>query len=174
MQFKKILDKLGYVREKINLKEFAILYTIILIPEVMRHFAYYFAQLKTNSIGFIASYETRAMYSANFPVAGIIEEFIIGLIYIPLWFKFKKLRFLTYAWIADVAFDFLSVISFVLIGATPLQLLGLSSKVRFLLREVIFFYIITGPLLMKYKIDVKKFALGTAIFGAITILITIF
>ncbi len=173
MQFKKILDKLGYVKEKTNLKDFALLYVIVLIPEVMRHLAYYFAQLKTNTIGFIASYETRAMYSAHFPVAGITEEFIIGLIYIPLWFKFKKLKFLTYAWIADVAFDFLSVMSFILIGATPLQMLGLSSKVRFLLREVIFFYVITGPLLMKWKIDVKKFAIGTAIFGVITILLCI-
>ncbi len=174
MQFKKILGKLGYVKEKINLKDFSILFVIVLIPEIMRHLAYYFAQLKTNSIGFIASFETRVMYSASFPIAGIFEEILIGLAYITFWFKFKKLRFLTYAWIADVAFDFISVISFIIIGATPLQLLGLPLKIRFLLREIIFFYLISGPLLMKYKIDIKKFAIGTAILGAITILIVVF
>ncbi|MCD6576157.1 MAG: hypothetical protein J7K73_03290 [Nanoarchaeota archaeon] len=173
MQFKKILDKLGYIKGKVNLKEFATLFVIVLIPEIMRHLAYYFAQLKTNTIGFIASFETRVMYSASFPIAGILEEIIIGFAYITLWFKFRKLRFLTYAWIADVAFDFISVISFILIGATPLQLLGLPLKTRFLLREIIFFYVIIGPLLMKYKIDIKKFAIGTAILGAFTILLCI-
>ena len=173
MQFRNTLDKIGYIREKINLKEFATLFVIVLIPEIMRHIVYYLAQLKTNSIDFIASFETRTIYSASFPIAGIFEEILIGLAYITLWFKFKKLRFLTYAWIADVAFDFTSVISFLLIGATPLQLLGLPLKIRFLLREIVFFYLITGPLLMKYKIDVKKFAIGTTALGILTILLSV-
>ena len=168
----KVLNFLGWIQGW-DWKDFLVLYTLVLIPELFRQIVYFYAQIKTNSIGFIASLETRAIYSASFPIAGIIEELLIGLIFITLWFKFKKLRFLVYTWLADVIFDFISVLSFIYFGATPLQMLGLSLMTKFILREIVFFFVIVGPLLYYLKVNVKKLAIGAAVLGFITFLAAI-
>ena len=168
----KILNFLGWI-DGWSWKDFLSLYIIVLIPELFRQIVYYYAQIKTGSIGFIASLETISIYSSGVPWMGFVEEVVIGLIFITLWFKFKKLKFLTYTWLADVVFDFISVLFFIYLGATPLQMLGLSSMIRYVLRELVFFFIIVGPILYYLKVNVKKLAIGTAIFGAITILLTL-
>jgi len=168
----KTLNVLGWIPSW-SWKEFLSLYVIVTIPELFRQVVYYLAKLKTNSIGFIASLETISIYSSGFPWMGFLEEILIGLIFITLWFKFKKARFLVYTWLSDVIFDFISVISFIYFGATPLQMLGLSLTIRYILREIIFFFVIVGPLLYYLKVNVKKLAIAAAIIGIITIIIAI-
>lgn len=152
--------------KNLNKKDYFIFLIILLIPNLLRQIIYYSAQILTNSQDFIVSFETKAIYSLPmFPYLGITEELIIGLVYALLWFKFKKLKFLSYAWITDALFDFISVLTFILLGATPLQMLGLSTMVRFLLRELILFYVITGPILYFKQVNIKKLSLIYSIIG---------
>ncbi len=172
--------KIGYAKDRLlnflgwtkgwDWKNFLTLYIIVLIPELFRQIVYYYARIKTGSIGFIASLETISIYSGGFPWMGFLEEILIGVIFITLWFKFEKLKFLTYTWLADVTFDFISVLSFIYFGATPLQMLGLSLMTRYVLRELIFFFVIVGPLLYYMKVNVKKLAIGVLVFGIATFL----
>ena len=154
------------IKEKISKKEYLIFLIILLIPNILRQIIYYTSQLLTNSQDFIVSFETKAIYTLpSFPYLGIIEELIIGLIFALLWFKFRRLKFLSYAWVTDALFDYISVFIFILVGATPLQLLGLPVIIRFLLREVILFYVITGPLLYIKKVNIKKLSLIYTLIG---------
>ena len=168
----KVFNFLGWIKGW-SWKEFLILYIIVLIPQIFRQIVYYSAQLKTGSIGFIASLETISIFSSGFPWLGVLEEIIIGIVFITLWFKFRKLKFLTYTWLADVTFDFISVITFIFLGATPLQMLGLPLMARYILRELILFFVIFGPLLYLLKIDIKKLSIGVLIFGIITFILTL-
>jgi len=163
---------LGKVKGWPAKKEFLMFFIIILIPNLFRQVIYFVTFLKTNQVSFIDSFETVAIYSNNSFYLGVLEEIVIGTVYAILWFKFKRLKFLSYAWISDAMYDYLSVLVWVFVGMTPLQLLGLNSIIRFLLREVLFCYVIAGPLLYHYRANIKKLSLAYTL-AAILFLIII-
>ena len=142
--------------EKLNIKTFLIFFLIILIPNILRQIYYFIATNKFQTIDFIASFETREIFSSNFPFIGIGQEILIGLIYAFLWFKFDFARFLSYGWITDAFIDFISVFLWVLIGFTPFQLITQNVYIGFFLREIFFSYLIFGILFYKLKINLRK------------------
>lgn len=154
---------------KLNKKDFFTFFIIILIPNILRQVLYWVTYLITGSTDFIVSFETKAIFD-SFPIIGSLEEIAIGVIYALLWFRFKKLKFLSYAWINDALFDFISVFFWFFMGGTPLQLLGFGTITRFFLREIILFYVIIGPLMMKYKLNIKRLSLWYSIIGFIILL----
>ncbi|GEM_PF-2284468 len=156
---------------KLKEKETLLLFFIIVVPNILRQVLYYVAQTKTGQVGFIASYETIKIYSVGFPVLGVLEEIGIGVAFIIFWVLSDKLRFFAYGWVFDALFDFISVAVWGIFGATPLQMLGLSHKVRFFIREILFSYIIFGPLLWYKKVNLKLFSYVTTAFAVGTILL---
>jgi len=166
---KKINKLLGKIKEKVNRKDFFTLLLIILIPNILRQIIYYATFLKTNSVGFIASYETVAIYN-SFPFLGVVEEIIIGIVFAFFYFKYKNLKFFSYGWITDSLIDFISVISWFTLGLTPLQFLGLNQLSRFFVREILFSYIIFGPLLYKYNFNIRKLSFIYSIIGIMVLI----
>ncbi len=167
-----IKNILGMTVIKYNIKDIIKFFLIILAPNILRQVLYYITFLKTNSIDFIVSFETIQIYNI-FPFLGILEEVIIGIIFTFFWFKFIRLRFFAYGWISDALIDYISVLSWVLIGFTPLQLLGLNNIIRFFIREVVLSYLILGLLLYKYRIKIYKLVLLYIIVGILTLFIVI-
>jgi len=158
------------ILSKISIKEFLGLFLIILIPNILRQVIYYITFLRTNSIDFIDSFETKLIYN-TFPFIGLLEEIIIGIVFVFIWFNFKKLRFFSYGWINDALFDFASVLVWFIFGSTPLQFLGLGIIFRFVIREVIIPYAILGPLTYSLKLNIKKLSIIYSIIGVLIILI---
>jgi len=154
-------------------KEFIILFSFVIIPQLLRQIIYYTTFLQTNSTMFIDSFETKSIYNLGFPIIGFIEELFIGSIFIFLWFKTDKLHFLTYGWIADAFFDILSVFIFVLIGVTPLQIIFEDIKIRFGIREFLLPYFILGPILNKIKANPYLLSIITASLGLLFTIIII-
>lgn len=159
-----------FTKWKFDPKQFFTIFIIILIPNILRQIVYFVASNKTGSIDFIASFETRVIFT-TFPFLGIVEEIILGLIFVAIWFYVKHGKFLAYGWVFDSLFDFISVIAWFFIGVTPLQALGLGAVTRFALREIVFSYVIAGPLLYKLKPDIKKFSIAVTIFALIVLTI---
>ena len=156
--------------EKPSLKTFLIFF-LMLIPNILRQIYYFVAVNKFNSIDYIASFETQQIFSSSFPLLGICEEIIIGLIYAFLWFKFRPARFLSYGWISDAMIDFISVFVWVLIGFTPIQLITTNPYARFFLREIFFSYLIFGILFAKLKLSIKKLSFIFSGAGVVMLLI---
>ena len=154
----KLFEILCWFKEKSSMKAVMLFFVFIMIPNILRQVIYYVTFLKTGSVDFIVSFETVAIYK-TFPFIGVIEEFGFGLIYTFFWFNFRRLRFFAYGWITDALFDFVSVIVWVFFGMTPLQMLGLGAVARFVLREMVLFYFMIGPLLYLWKVDIKKLSL---------------
>ncbi|MBI2667986.1 hypothetical protein HYX17_04440 [Candidatus Woesearchaeota archaeon] len=154
---------------KIDILKF---FLIILIPNILRQLLYYITYIQTNSIGFIVSFETVKIYN-TFPFLGVLEEIIIGIIFTFFWFKFIRLRFFAYGWISDALIDFISVFSWILIGFTPLQLLGFNNITEFLFREIILSYLVLGILLFRYRFNINKLVLGFTGFGILVLLISL-
>lgn len=159
--------------KNVSKKEFLILFFIIIVPNMLRQVIYYAAFLKTNSIDFIDSFETRLIYG-SFPFIGIFEEIIIAIVFLFLWFNFKRLRFLSYGWVNDALFDFMSVLSWFIYGLTPLQFLGFGIIPRFFIRELILPYIILGPLMYRAKFDIKKLSVLYGFIGLAVLFMIIF
>ena len=158
------------ILSKISIKEFLGLFLIILIPNILRQAIYYITFLRTNSIDFIDSFETKLIYN-TFPFIGLLEEIIIGVVFVFIWFNFKKLRFFSYGWINDALFDFVSVLAWFIFGSTPLQFLGLGIISRFVIREVIIPYVILGPLTYSLKLNIKKLSIIYSVIGILIVLI---
>ena len=158
---------------KIFGKEFFTLFFILLIPNILRQVIYYIAFSRTNSVDFIASFETKIIY-ATFPFIGILEEIFIGLVFVFLWFNFKKLRFFSYGWVNDAMFDYISVMSWFVFGSTPLQFLGLGQLAEFFVREVVIPYVILGPFMYKLNLNIKKISIIYAAVGTIFAIFLIF
>lgn len=164
---------LGYIKERPKLKLVLTLFIVLLIPNILRQVVYWFTYGATGSLEFIASFETKAMYAAGFPYAGVIQELILGVIFVVLWFKFRRLKFLGFAWIIDSFFDFLSVLVFMFVGMTPLQLLGLSIGLRFFIRELLVSYLSLGILAYNKKWNIKLLSLVVSIFAVIVLAIVL-
>lgn len=162
---------LSFLRK--NKKPVFIFFILLLLPNILRQVLYYATFLKTNSTAFIVSFETVKIFS-TFPFIGVLEEIVIGIVFTLLWYFHKNFKFLGYAWITDALFDYISVIVWFFVGLTPLQMLGLSVMWRFLLREIILFYVITGPLLAKFKIDIKRLIVSYLIIGLTFLFVIIF
>lgn len=152
-------------------KQFLIFFVIILIPNLLRQVLYLASYSKFHDVGFIVSYETTKIFTTQTFYLGFFQEIAIGIVFAILWFKFRRLKFLSYAWITDALFDYISVIVWVFVGLTPLQMLGLSTGRRFLFREVVFFYVISGPLLYKFKANIKKLSVIYSIIAIIFLII---
>lgn len=167
-QLKKYLN---FLRK--NKKLVSVFFIFLLLPNLLRQVLYYVTFLKTNSTAFIVSFETVKIFS-TFPFLGVLEEIILGVVFTLLWFYHKGFRFLGYAWITDALFDYISVIVWFFIGQTPLQLLGINVMWRFLLREVILFYLITGPLLARFKVNITKLIVSYLIIGLTFLFVIIF
>src|SRR3989344_7753563 len=159
-----IKNLLGMTIVKYNSKDIIKFFLIILVPNILRQILYYITFLKTNSVDFIVSFETIKIYQ-TFPFFGVLEEIIIGIIFTFFWFKFIRLRFFSYGWISDALIDYISVASCILIGYTPLQLLGLDSVARFIIREIILSYLVLGILFFRYRFNINKLVIGFSIFG---------
>jgi len=153
--------------KKIKKEDFLFLFIIVLIPQIIRQVLYGILKLKFNTTDFIVSFETQMIHSSNLFYLGVLEEIGLVLVFIFLWFCFKRARFLTYGIIFDAFFDYISVVAWLTFGATPLQMLGLTLEVRFLLREIFFSYVIMGPLLYKLKVDARRFAYFVIVVGII-------
>tara|TARA_Y100000310_G_scaffold246869_1_gene252300 strand:- start:4010 stop:4531 length:522 start_codon:yes stop_codon:yes gene_type:complete len=164
----KIKHLLGQTLVEYERKDIIKFFLIILIPNILRQVIYFVTSLKTNSVNFIASYETVAIYN-TFPFLGVIEEIIIGIVFAFFWFKFIRLRFFSYGWITDAVIDYISVIVWFFTGLTPLMLLGLNHISRFILREIVFSYLIFGILLYYLRFDIKKLVISYTIFGLIVL-----
>ena len=158
---------------KINNKEFFTFFIIILLPNILRQVLYYLTFLKTNSLDFIDSFETIAIYN-SFPFLGIIEEIIIGIVFSYLYFKYRRLRFLSYGWITDALIDYIFVVSWFLFSLTPLQFLGFNQITRFVVREILLSYVIFGPLLYGLKLNIKKLSFTYLIIGMLVLIIILF
>jgi len=165
---------LGYIKEKPKFKKVLIFFIVLLIPNILRQVIYWFTYNATSSLEFIASFETKTMYAAGFPFFGVLEEIILGIIFVVLWFKFRKLKFLSYAWIIDSFFDFLSVLVFIFVGMTPLQILGLSIGFRFFIREFLVSYLSLGILAYNKKWNIKILSLIVSVFALIVLLFVLF
>jgi len=168
-----LFNWLGKTKEKIKFKEFLTLFIILIIPNILRQVVYWFSYSATKSVEFIESLETKTMYASGFPLIGVLEEIVIGLIFVFLWFRFRKLKFLSYAWLIDAFFDFLSVLVFIFVGMTPLQLLGLSIGWRFFIREFLVSYLSLGILAYKYKWDIKKLSIFVTSFALIVLILVL-
>lgn len=154
---------------KIDMLKF---FLIILIPNILRQVLYYITYIQTNSIGFIVSFETVKIYN-TFPFLGILEEIIIGIVFTFFWFKFIRLRFFAYGWVSDALIDYISVLVWIIIGYTPLQLLGFNNIFEFLFREIILSYLVFGILFFRYRFNINKLVLGFTGFGILVILISL-
>lgn len=152
-------------------RDFLVLFFVLLIPNILRQILYYSSYIKTGSTDFITSFETKAIYSSNMFLLGALEEIIIGLFFIILWFSYDKAKFLGYGWIGDAFVDFIFVGTWFLIGQTPLQLLGLNNILSFTLREVIFSYGIIGILLYKIKADINKVSFAVTLVGLLVLIL---
>jgi len=166
---KRVFDILGFNRKGYSWKVILLFFIAIMVPNILRQVVYYVSFLKTGSLDFIVSFETVAIYE-SFPFLGVIEEFMFGAVYSFFWFNFSRLRFFAYGWITDAFFDFVSVLVWMFFGLTPLQMLGLGVVVRFLLREVLLFYFIAGPLLHYSKVNIKKLSLFYSLVGVLVLL----
>jgi len=158
--------------KKLDLKKFLILFSILLIPNILRQIYYFVMVNKYNSIDYIASFETQQIFSSSFPYLGIGEEILIGIVFTLFWFG--NIRFLAYGWIADALIDFISVFIWSLTGFTPIQALTSDPNIRFFFREVFFSYLVFGLLLSKLKLDVKKLSLLFTSIGVVLLSIIIF
>ena len=166
------LDKLlGKINKFPSKKKFLLFFIIILIPNLLRQLIYFVSFLKTGSTGFIISTETVGIFGSGKFLFGVLEEILIGVFYTYFWFRFRRLKFLSYAWITDALFDYISVLFWFLFGGTVLQLVGLSDVWRLLFRELILFYLITGPLLYKFKVNIKKMSLVISVIGVLILLL---
>src|SRR3989344_1502089 len=130
MKLKNILGN----KEKASKKKILLLFLIIFIPNLFRQVMYFITSNIYNSNAFISSFETKAIYGTNFLFFGVIEEIIIGIVFTYFWFNYKNLRFFAYGWIADAFIDYIFVFTWVLYGATPLQMLNVPIVLDFILR----------------------------------------
>ncbi len=152
-------------------KYFSVL-LILLLPNFLRQFVYYFAQMKTGSAAFIASFETQLIFAVpSFPWIGIGEELFIGLIYAGLFLFSRPTQFFAYGWIGDVIIDFAMVACFLLFGTTPLLALGLGPIARFVVREVILGYLCLGIPATVWKFNLKKWAIVGLACGLVVLLL---
>ncbi len=152
-------------------KKVFFLFIVLLIPNLLRQVLYYSSYIKTGSTDFITSFETKAIYGSNMFLLGVLEEVIIGLFFVLLWFSYDKARFLGYGWIGDAFIDFIFVGTWFLLGQTPLQLLGLNNVISFILREVVFSYGIIGILLYKKKADINKVSFVVTLAGLLVLIL---
>jgi len=168
--FGKLLKKVDKWPSK---KQYLFFLALILIPNLLRQIVYFISFLKTGYTDFIISGETIRIYGSGKFIFGALEEILIGIIFSLLWFKFDRLKFLSYGWISDAAFDFLSVLTYFIFGAPILSLLGLNNTWHFLLRELILFYIISGPILAKFRVNIKKLVVAYSVFGIIVLIVAL-
>jgi len=145
--------------KKINKKEFLIIFILLLLPNWLRHLAYYVGILKTGGFGFIISYETKQMYDVNAMFLGLLEEVVFSLLFTTLFLGFNELRFLAYAWVFDSFYDCTQVLIYSLTGFTFLSFINLPILTRFIIRELLLPYVIAGPIIAKaWKPNIKKYA----------------
>ncbi len=161
----------GKIDTKIPKKKFVLFFLIILIPNILRQAIYYYSYLNTRSVDFIASFETKAIYSSNVFFTGVLEEVAIGLVFAFFWFKFRKLKFFSYGWVSDALIDFIFVGIWFLVGGTPLQLLGLGDVPRFILREIVFSYGTLGLILYRMRADLKKVSFIVTLVGLLVLIL---
>ena len=155
-----------------NKKDILRFFIILLIPNLLRQIIYYTTFIKSGSVGFIVSFETVQIYN-SFPFLGVLEEIIIGIVFTFFWFKFIRLRFFSYGWVSDALIDFISVLSWIIIGYTPLQLLGFNNMTEFLFREIILSYFVFGILFFRYRFNLNKLVVGFTGFGIFVLLISL-
>ncbi|MBU2633873.1 MAG: hypothetical protein KJ674_01370 [Nanoarchaeota archaeon] len=170
---KKFRDFLGN-KEKASKKKIFLLFTIILIPNIFRQIMYFVTSNVYGSTEFITSFETKAIYALGFPYIGVLEEVIIGIVFTFFWFNFRYLRFFAYGWIADAFIDFIFVFSWVLYGVTPLQIFGLPIGIEFVLRELIFSYLILGIITYKLGWSIRMLSAFYLLVGIIFLFFIVF
>jgi hypothetical protein len=157
--------------KEIKKEDFLFLFIVVLIPQIIRQVLYRVLNIKFSTVAFIASFETQAIISSNLFYLGILEEIGLTLLFVFLWFSFKRARFLTYGFVFDAFFDYISVAVWVIFGATPLQMLGLAIQARFILRELLFSYVLAGPFLYKLEVNLKKLSYFVITFGVVVLLL---
>jgi len=64
-------------------------------------------------------------------------------------------------------------LTYFIFGAPILSLLGLNNTWHFLLRELILFYIISGPILAKFRVNIKKLVVAYSVFGIIVLIVAL-
>ncbi len=145
--------------KKINKKEFLIIFILLLLPNWLRHLAYYVGGLKTGGFDFIISYETKQMYNLNAMFLGLLEEILFSFLFTTLFLLFNKLRFFAYAWVFDSFYDCTQVLIYSLTDFTFLSFFNLSILIRFIIRELLLPYVIAGPIIVRmWKPNIKKYA----------------
>ena len=145
-------------------------YLILLLPNLLRQVLYWVTASATGSTAFIVSFETQALYTSYTPLFGFLEEMLIAVVFTAFWHLSPWLRFFAYGWVMDALFDFLSVGSWILWGATPLEMLGVSVLWHFLLREVLLFYVLAGPFLAYAKVSLTRLSLASTGLGLLILL----
>jgi len=91
--FGKLLKKVDKWPSK---KQYLFFLALILIPNLLRQIVYFISFLKTGYTDFIISGETIRIYGSGKFIFGALEEILIGIIFSLLWFKFDRLKFLSY------------------------------------------------------------------------------
>ena len=170
--FKKVLNLMGYNKEKIKIKDFVIFLIIVLIPNFLRQVIYIITTKSTGLTDFILSPETQQMYSSGNIGFGFIEEIIIGLVFALFWFKFKKLKWFAYGWIGDVLTDIIYV--FIWFNFGIILFGNLSFWTQVFIRELFFGYILLGSYMFYKNVKIWKWSLFVTIIGILLMLFVIF
>ncbi len=133
--------------EKVK-KQLIWIYFIILIPQIGRQIFYFISFNLTGSANFIDSAETFWMANHGLlPWLGIIEELLIGLLYINLILIDKKFWFLIYGWIFDAWQDMINAVTWVLWRFDYVHYLAQTFFWREFIENLLVPYLIVGPLL---------------------------
>lgn len=127
-------------------KELVFLYFFILIPQIGRQIFYYASLLITHNPNFIDSAETYWMATHGLlPWLGILEELLIGILYINLILIDKKFWFMIYGWIFDAWQDMINAVTWTLWRFDYVHYLASTFFMREFIENLIVPYLIVGP-----------------------------
>ena len=125
-----------------------LIYLVVLLPQIVRQIFYYFSLVLTHDPSFIDSAETYWMATHGLlPWLGLLEELLIGVLYINLILIDKKFWFLIYGWIFDAWQDMVNSVTWVLWRFDYVHYLASSFFMREFIENLIVPYLIVGPII---------------------------
>ena len=144
------------------------LFLFILAPNIMRQLVYLASYKKTKGFGFCVSPETRNMQkNKRLPWSGILEEFGWGTAWTIAWLM--GYQWLAFGWVSDALLD--CVIAFAWTkGKKKPKILFAGAKGAFFVREILLPYLLIGPLLWAFGLNIYFYSTVSAVIGIILLL----
>ena len=134
--------------KKFTLKQYLLIFLILLTPAMLRHLSYYDTYASTGVYPSISPESKEFFKNDNYLMFFVEEAFLSAILTLIYFTKWNWLRFLTFGYLIDPIID--------IVAAIYTKMTGLLFLPSFALRELILPYALIGFTLLWIFKDVKK------------------